>query len=89
LGNLGRNTLRAPGLEDFDLSLFKNWPLFAEKAKLEFRAELFNVFNHANFQANSVKLFNNSGGVLATAGILRAPTLTSEREIQFGLKLNW
>jgi hypothetical protein len=89
LGNLGRNTLRAPGLEDFDFSIFKNWGLWSEKLRLQFRTEIFNLLNHPNFQEPKVKLFDNKGSVLTNAGILGAPTLTSERQIQFGLKLTW
>jgi hypothetical protein len=89
LGNLGRNTLRAPGLEENDFSLFKNFPLFAERAKLQFRAEAFNLFNRANFQAPKVKIFDGSGNVIPNSSQLTSPTQTSERQIQFGLKLNW
>ncbi len=89
LGNLGRNTLRAPGLEEYDFSLFKNWSLRREKMRLQFRAEFFNLFNHANFQEPKVKIFDGKGKVNPTANQLTTPTLTTEREIQFGLKLSW
>jgi Carboxypeptidase regulatory-like domain len=89
LGNLGRNTLRGPGLEEFDFSLFKNWPLWQEKMRLQFRAEFFNLFNHVNLQAPKVKVFDNKGNPDLSAGVLPSPTLTTEREIQFGLKLTW
>ena len=50
LGNAGRGTLRGPGLSTWDLSLNKDTALpFLESAKLQFRAEIFNVLNHANF----------------------------------------
>ena len=39
--------VRGPGIEDVDLSVFKNFTV-AETARLQFRAELFNLFNHAN-----------------------------------------
>lgn len=89
LGNLGRNTLRGPGLQDYDFSLFKNWMLFGERVRLQFRAEAFNIFNKANYQSPKVKIFDGSGNVIANASQLTSPTQTSEREIQFGLKLNW
>lgn len=44
-GTLGRNTLRLPHLTNVDTSLMKNFD-FGEKAKLTFRAECFNLFNH-------------------------------------------
>jgi len=89
LGNLGRNTLRGPGLQEYDFSLFKNWALWRERMKLQFRAEAFNLFNKPNFQAPKTKVFDGSGNVIPTASQLTSPTQTSEREIQFGLKLNW
>ena len=88
LGNLGRNTLRGPGLEEYDFSLFKNFRL-GERAKLQFREEAFNLLNRANFQAPKVKVFDGSGNIIPNSSQLTSPTQTSERQIQFGLKLNW
>jgi hypothetical protein len=48
-GTLPRNFLRGPGYVNFDLSLSKTTALVGEHTKLEFRAEFFNIFNHANF----------------------------------------
>jgi hypothetical protein len=89
LGNLGRNTLRGPGLQEFDFSLFKNWLTWHEKVRLQFRAEAFNLLNKPNFQAPKTKIFDGSGNVISTASQLSSPTQTSERQIQFGIKLNW
>ncbi len=47
-GGTGRNILRGPGSENFDLSLLKNFNL-VERIKFQFRAESFNSFNHTNF----------------------------------------
>jgi hypothetical protein len=88
LGNLGRNTLRGPGLQDFDASLFKNWTV-TQKTKLQFRIEAFNLFNKPNFQAPKVKIFDGNGNVIANSSQLTAPTQTSERQVQFALKLSW
>jgi len=89
LGNLGRNTLRGPGLQEFDFSLMKNWLLFHERIRLQFRAEAFNFLNKANYQAPKTKIFDGSGKPILIASQLTSPTQTSERQIQFGLKLNW
>jgi outer membrane receptor protein involved in Fe transport len=48
-GTAGRNIVQGPGLQEWDFSAFKNIPL-AESKQLQFRAEFFNVFNHANFR---------------------------------------
>src|SRR5437762_211765 len=47
-GNAGRSSLRGPGLFNVDTSLFKKIPI-REGMTLQFRAEAFNVLNHANF----------------------------------------
>jgi hypothetical protein len=86
LGNLGRNTLRGPGFADFDFSLFRNITLSQEKYRIQFRAEAFNILNHANFGAQTTNIFNGSGAPLASAGVLQQPTLTTSRQIQLGVK---
>jgi hypothetical protein len=87
LGNSGRNSVYGPGLVDFDFSLVKDTHI-RENLNLEFRAEIFNLFNRANFNppiANSA-LFDGSGNPNGAAGILDS-TSTSSRQTQFALKL--
>jgi Carboxypeptidase regulatory-like domain len=55
LGNVGRNALRGPTFAQWDLSLMKNFPL-SERARLQFRTDLFNILNHPNFN-------NPDGGI--------------------------
>jgi hypothetical protein len=85
-GNAGRDILTGPGLAEIDTSLFKTTAI-SERIKLQFRAEFFNLFNHANFGMPVVSTFS-SGAVSPTAGAITYTT-TSQREIQFGLKLLW
>ncbi len=85
-GNLGRDTLIGPGLATWDLSTLKDFRL-REKLALQFRAELFNVLNHANFNTPNAVVFTPSG-VSPTAGVITS-TSTNSRQIQFGLKLLW
>ncbi|MGA2268687.1 MAG: TonB-dependent receptor [Bryobacteraceae bacterium] len=47
-GNSSRNSLSGPGLSQLDLTLGKKFPV-TEKANIEFRAEIYNILNHANF----------------------------------------
>ena len=89
LGNEGRNVVVGPGLVNFDFSVFKN-TYVKEKFNVQFRAEIFNLFNHTNFAApidNSV-LFDQTGAPVPGAGRIDS-TAASSRQIQFGLKLIW
>lgn len=79
-GNAGRNIVETPGLNNWDLSLFKTTPI-NERARLEFRAEFFNVWNHAQFGVPNMNVTSPTFGRVLSA---RDP-----REIQFALKLLW
>jgi len=90
LGNLGRNTLTGPGLQDLDFSLFKTQsvPKISENFRIQFRAEIFNILNHTNLAQPDVThftIFNVSGQVNANAGQVTT-TQTPSRQIQFGIK---
>jgi hypothetical protein len=87
-GNVGRNTLPGPSLVQTDVSAAKKF-LFSEHLSLQFRAEIFNLFNRTNFNTpNPVVYAGASGGSSPTAGIITS-TATSSRQLQFGLKLLW
>jgi hypothetical protein len=61
-GTLPRNYLRGPGYVDFDLAFSKTTSI-TEKVKFEFRAEFFNLLNHANF--TNPGIINNGNGTYA------------------------
>ncbi|MGH9786049.1 MAG: hypothetical protein ACRD88_17910, partial [Terriglobia bacterium] len=88
LGNVGRAPLRGPGLATMDISLGKNFalPFLGEAGNLQFRGELFNLLNRANFLDPARAAFNNSGVASPTLGLIDA-VRTSGREIQLGLRL--
>lgn len=87
-GNVGRNTLRGPALVETDISASKKISL-SERLNLQFRGEIFNLFNHTNFNApNPVVYAAATGGPSPTAGVITS-TATSSRQVQFGLKLLW
>jgi hypothetical protein len=46
---MGRNTLRGPGFWNFDLGILKRFNI-TERVNIQFRAEMFNAFNHPNFE---------------------------------------
>jgi Carboxypeptidase regulatory-like domain/TonB dependent receptor-like, beta-barrel len=55
IGTVGRNFLRGPGYFQLDLSEAKNFPI-TKRLTMQFRADIFNIFNHPNFE-------NPSGGI--------------------------
>ncbi len=87
LGNLGRNTVIAPGFQNIDTTLVKT-TVIRERINLEFRAEVFNLFNHANFQLPARTVFNSNGTRTGAAGVI-STTAGNNRQIQLGLKLNF
>lgn len=87
-GNVGRNTLKGPNLYETDLSVSRKFSL-TEHLGLQFRGEIFNLFNHANFNnPNPVVYAAATGGPSPTAGVITSTT-TSSRQVQLGLKLLW
>ena len=85
-GNLGRNTMIGPGLVNFDFSLEKGISL-SERLNLKFRAEFFNLLNRANFGVSNRRIFTRSARQ-GSAGRI-SNVVTSAREIQFGLRLEF
>jgi len=85
-GNAGRNTLQGPGLQIWDLSLFKNFKL-SESKRIEFRTEMFNIPNHGNLQLAKSGPQNSIN--TTTFGTPQFGYLTAARDprqIQFALK---
>jgi hypothetical protein len=58
-GTLSKDSFRGPGLEDWDMGIFKNFPI-TERMKLQARAEFFNIFNRTNFN-NPASSISSSG----------------------------
>jgi Carboxypeptidase regulatory-like domain len=97
-GNVGRDTYTGPGLATWDFSAMKKTHLF-ENLNLQFRAELFNILNRANF--NTPNLITNvllpgatpgstsRNSTQSPAAGLITSTSTTSRQVQFGLKLIW
>ena len=91
-GNLKRGQIRQPGLKNVDFSVAKNWKVH-EKYGIQFRAEMFNLFNTTNFNGFDAGLgaaFNN--GNFTGFNNTNFGKLTSDRgprNIQFGFKFNF
>jgi hypothetical protein len=97
VGNAGRDSLVGPGYADWDLSLLKSTRL-TEHARLQVRAEFFNILNHTNLQLPNEVVYSSgpTQGSLSsqtatqvaspTAGVITSTANTS-RQIQLGAKI--
>ena len=73
--------MTGPPEKNVDFSAYKDFP-FAERMNVQFRAEFFNVFNHANFGVPHNSVQDSAFGTITT-------TATAPRQIQFALKLSF
>lgn len=62
-GSLGRNTLKTPGLNNWNIN-FKKVVRLRETMNLQLSTEIFNVFNHPQFTQGSVSPFSPAGGTI-------------------------
>ena len=79
-GNADRRFFHGPGINNWDAALIKN-TFLTERMNLQFRAELFNVFNHAQFLTPS--------GIMPAASFGQVPGARDPRIGQVSLKLNF
>jgi hypothetical protein len=70
LGDANRRYFHGPGLNNWDLALMKDLRL-TESKRLQFRAELFNAFNHAQFGLPQGNILNSSFGFVTSANAPR------------------
>ena len=87
-GNTPRNFLRGPGFANADVSLVKNQAVMGD-TRLQFRLEVFNLFNQANFAVPTRTVFagaTQNDAPLATAGQVTR-TVNTSRQVQLGIKV--
>jgi hypothetical protein len=95
-GNVPRNLLRGPGTWQVDAGVAKSFPI-AEKARVEFRSEFFNVFNHPQLGTPNATIGANGFGSITTTLNLNTAIVSpitpvgsgTPREIQFALRLDF
>ena len=80
---------RGPGFNNWDVSIFKNFPVFSEKRTLQFRWEFYNLFNHTQFSAvNGTARFDPQGNQL-NAQFGQVTAARNERRMQASLRFNF
>lgn len=87
LGNSGRNSFRGPRFINFDSSIVKPIPI-TERVKMQFRAEMYNMFNHANFAVpNASILTPTTFGRIS--GLANTSSGTGARVMQMALRIEF
>jgi hypothetical protein len=86
-GDLGRNPARTPAYYDTDVAFNKTFDLPVETMKLQFRSELYNVFNKTNYNTPGTTLSGTLGATPTSGGAITSTF--QPRIIQFGLKLTY
>jgi hypothetical protein len=93
--NVGRNSITGPKFYNMDFSILKNFPIkrISEAFNVQFRAEMFNIFNNVNFVPPQpcsgdcfAGLYNPDGSAVSGAGTVHE-LAGLPREIQFALKV--
>lgn len=79
-GNAGPGILTGPGLVNFDMGLYKDFAI-TERARLQFRSEFFNVFNHTNFAGINATFGSGAYGQVTSA--------LDPRILEFSLRLHY
>jgi hypothetical protein len=85
-GNLGRNAFRAPGISQLDLGLSK-YAHVTERMSIRLRADLFNVFNRAQYGAPNADLSQSNFGTITTTVSNYATGRGTPRELQLSAKI--
>jgi len=92
LGNTGRSIFRLPGLNQWDVTLSKNWYL-SSKLRLQLRADFINAFNHTQLDPTAIQNVCPSSPeatcVVAGSAFGQITGTRAPREIQLGLRLSW
>lgn len=86
-GSLGRNVVIGPGFNNTDLAIIKNTKL-NETLRVQFRAEFFDLFNHANLGAPGTVVGTPAFGQI-TSTRFQTGESGSSRQIQFAVKLSF
>jgi hypothetical protein len=88
LGNLGKNTLRGPGTNNWDLSIYRRIHI-TDRVMGQLRLESYNTFNHTQFaNVNSTLIFNTAGAQTNPA-FEHPTTARPPRRVQLAIRLSF
>jgi hypothetical protein len=92
-GTTGRAEFRLPGVNQWDITLSKNW-YPSKSTRLQFRADFINAFNHTQLEPANIQnvctVATNAADCAGSSGNFGQITATrAPREVQLGLKFSW
>jgi hypothetical protein len=87
-GNVARGAFRGPAIYNWDFSLFKNFR-FLETREVQFRAEMFNIFNTPQFNLPGSNIASQANFGVSTGTLNTVSNFGTQRQIQFGLRLTF
>ena len=87
VGNEAKTVIRGPGINNWDVALFKNFPV-TERVRFQFRWEMYNVFNHTQFSAlDTTARFDSATGAQINQRFGEFTAARNPRQMQFVLRL--
>jgi hypothetical protein len=88
-GNVGSGIVRGPGVNNWDLTLFKNFPVTREQRAFQFRWEFYNLVNHTQFNTMNTTATFNAAGVQTNTSLAQATGNRPARIMQVSLKFKF
>ena len=85
----GSGSVRGPGITNWDVTMFKNFPLKGEKGSFQFRWEFYNVANHTQFSSMNTTATFNAAGVQTNAALSQATGARAARIMQGSLRFRF
>ena len=88
-GNIGSGIVRGPGINNWDLTLFKNFPVTSDKRSVQFRWEFYNFVNHTQFSGMNTTATFSAGGQQTNAALGQATAARPARIMQVSLRFRF
>jgi hypothetical protein len=88
-GNANKAVFRGPGINDWDMSLFKNVPFFDGRLRAQFRVEAYNLFNHTQFTSVNTSATFNAAGAQTNGTFGQYTAAANPRQLQLALRLSF
>ena len=89
IGNMPKTVFRGPGRNNWDVTLFKNFPLKSESRVLQFRWEFYNIFNHTQFSGVDSGAQFDAAGKQVDANFGLATGARDPRTMQVSLRFRF